>query len=172
MNINHSLILVVPGFFQIKQGHAAKGAVIAAVSGLSFFLYAVSLYRDSEGSYFVFVFLATVLFSLLDAAENSVEQKKEEPLRSFNPYEDARIAMLTLNYVRAEELFHQAFEKKPGDMDVVFQLAVLNKKMGRFNKSKSWLKKYLKQKKHTEWTTEAQKLLEELKGDSSDTQGI
>jgi len=164
MNINRSLMLVVPGYFQIKQGHVTKGIFIAAVFGLSFFLYAASLYKGSEGSLFVFVLLATVLFSLLDAAEDAIGHNNEKPVRSENPYEEARIAMLTLNYIRAEELFNQALEKKPGDMDVVFQLAVLNKKMGRISHSKNWLKKYLKQKKHTEWMMDAQKLQEELKG--------
>ena len=143
--------------------------MIAGIFGTSFFLYATSLYLNKDGSLFVFLSLATVLFYFLDVFDGWSDEHDEEEGASSNPYEEARIAMLTLDYVKAEKLFQTALKERPGDMDVVFQLAVLHKKTGHNDKSKSWLKKYLKQKKHTKWVQDAEKLLGELNSDPSDS---
>lgn len=166
MSLRNTFILMLPGYFQMKSGRFIKGFFIAFLFFMNFFLYVIATYRQREASLFVFLTLATVLFYLLDVVEKWPDAQLEE-VPVANAYEEARIAMLTFDYAQAEKLFHQALRNDPQDMDVLFQLAVLYHKKGDIAKARTWLKKYLKQKRHTKWIPDAENLLGELDSDSS-----
>ena len=161
MNTKSAFLLFIPGFFQIRQGHIFKGVLMTSLFFVNLFLYILTQLMMKEGSLFLFLALASVLFYLLDLIESRPLQEEEEII-SENPYEDGRIAMMTLDYDRSEKLFLTASSRDPADMDVVFQLAVLYRKKGDLSKTRHWLKKYLRQKKHSKWIQDAQKILKEM----------
>ena len=131
-------------------------------------LYYLTLIFNRDGSLFIFVSLSSVLFYVFDVLEQK-SQSEKEAIVSANPYEDGRIAMMTMDYDRAEKLFRRAHSDQAGDMDVLFQLGVLYHKKKDFFKAKSWLRKYVKQKKHKKWHDDAKKILEEIDNDTADS---
>jgi tetratricopeptide (TPR) repeat protein len=161
MNIKNSLALVFPGVFQMRQGRSPKGIALTSVFAFSIVLYAALSWAGREGSLFAYLALSTALLSLWDALGTGVSGPLQENLAA-NPYEDGRIAMMTRDYARAEALFLRAYEDDPEDMDVVFQLAVLLHKKGDDASARKWLRKYLKQKRHTQWLADAEKLFGDL----------
>jgi tetratricopeptide (TPR) repeat protein len=162
MEIKNSLALAFPGIFQMRQGRTPRGVALAASFTFSFVLYAALSWTGRDGSLFAYLALSTALLSLWDALGEG-GSGAQQGRREANPYEEGRIAMMTRDYPRAEALFLKAYDSDPEDMDAVFQLAVLLHKKGDDAAARKWLRKYLKQKKHTQWLADAEKLSGDLK---------
>jgi len=171
MSLKDSVILLLPGYFHIKEGRFARGISIALIFIMNMFFFIFLAFQHRPNSLFLFLAISTVLFYILDVIEKWPQVKEEDNRMdvSSNAYEEARIAMMTFDYSMAENLFYQALKNNPHDMDVLYQLAVLYYKKGEKSRAKAWLKKYLKQKKHNKWVIDAERLLGELENDTSNT---
>jgi hypothetical protein len=161
MSIRNVVALVFSGAYFLKEKKRSKAiAVIGLLAGL-FIIYISAVWRGADASLWCYLSLAGFLFYLLSALD-ALEPEESGRGPVSDPYGEGRIAMMSLDYARAEKLFLLAMKGSPGDMDVVFQLGVLYCKRGDKKKSGLYIRKYLKQKKHTKWREDAERILREL----------
>jgi hypothetical protein len=161
MNIRNVVALVLPGAYFLKEKNRLKAIAVIGLFAGFLVIYISAVWRGADASLWCYLSLAGFLFYLLSALD-ALEPEESGGGPVADPYGEGRIAMMSLDYARAEKLFLLALRGSPGDMDVVFQLGVLYRKRGDKKNSGVYIRKYLKQKKHTQWREDAERILREL----------